>query len=441
MTLGIGIADYLSGYEHRLAMLYLAPLALATWSYGVWAGMITTLVAVLCWLASFYSMNLYTDQIFVIWEGTELFIVFTTFVQVLWQLRKALMRADKRFERVLEGLDAGIYVVLPATGAIAYANPQLGAMLGIGSDEDAVSRFDARLNLQDSAAATSHQTFCSREVWIDESRRCYLAQSGLVPWEKEATGRLTVVRDITEQKLAENARRRQQETQANNARSAVLAEISTTLGHELSQPLMAIANYLEVGMLLLAKNKQNAPDVFSALRKCQEEAARASRILQGTRHFLRQRVPALDGSDLNAVLRHAVEAVQENLPEAQIRFALELETDLPPMLFDKTLIEQVLINLMTNAVQAIDGKNMQGNITVKSKSLNEGIHVSVIDDGPGVPLNLEDQLFKPFFTTKPNGLGLGLSICRSVIEAHGGNIWQRSGQLGGTEFHFFLPVA
>lgn len=440
-TMAIGIADYLSGYEYRLAMLYLAPLALATWSFGVWAGMIAAMVAVLCWLASFYSRNFYTNQLFLVWEAVELLVIFTIFVQVFWQLRKALMRADERFKRVLEGLDAGIYVIIPATGEIAYTNPQIGTMLGADHDESAVSRFEASLDIPYRSAKFSLEAFCSWEVWIEERRRYYLVQSGLIPWDKKAAGRLTVVRDITNQKAAESARREQHEKQSNIARSAVLAEISTTLGHELSQPLMAISSYLEASLILLAKKDLDSADVFPALKKCQQEAARASRILHGLRNFLRQRIPATTSSDLNAAIRQVVKTVTENNPDAGNLITLELSDVLPSTLFDQTLIEQVMLNLITNAVQAVGAGTNDGIIIVKSEPSEKGANVSVIDNGPGVSQSMEQELFKPFFTTKPNGLGLGLSICRSVIEAHGGNISQHRNQFGGAAFCFFLPAA
>lgn len=447
LTAGVALLDYATGYEMRLAILYLLPVTLATWSAGLMAGAVASAVAVACWGYGFWPSHIYSAPIYYYWEAVVLVATFAVFTLLVHHLRGALARADRRLLHVLDGLPAGIYVTEEQSGRLLYANRHFARMVGEPVEERAL-QFEQRLLPGNAAGQHDEASFHYREARDDASGHWFLVQTGAIQWEDDRRVTLKVLMDVTDRKQAAALRRRHQELLHDAARSAVLAEIASMLGHEINQPLMAIATYNDAGIMLLSRERPDIEQVISALGKSRAQALRASEIVERTRSFLRRRAPTLGVGDINAVVREAVQALELELQDAAVRVDLVLAPELPQLDFDGALIQQVVVNLLRNAVDAVrDGAPGTRWIAVRTIRSADGIEVAVADNGPGIAPDLLPRLFTPFFTSKPQGLGLGLCICRSVIESHGGSLWYEPGAAitegeaagAGTMFRFTLP--
>ncbi len=248
--------------------------------------------------------------------------------------------------------------------------------------------------------------------------------------------------DITERKQALVLKRQHREMLHNTARFSVLTEIATMLGHEINQPLMAIATYNNACIMLLSKDEPEVSEIVAALEKCRAQVIRASHIVERTRSFLKRRTPSVASCDINEVIVEALQSLELELQDAAIAVAMHLEDRLPEVMFDRTLIEQVIVNLLRNAVDAMRSLEPSvRKISITTAIGHDGtILATVQDNGPGMSDEAAKQLYTPFFTTKPHGLGLGLCICRSIIEAHAGQLWHSQVPGTGAAFHFTLPT-
>lgn len=442
----VAALDRATGYELRFAILYLAPIALATWVGGLSAGIAFVVLSGALWLLSFDSSHPYSGAFFFYWEGVAMVGIDIAFVVLLTRLRVALSRADQRFVHVLEELQAAVYVADQDSGRILYANRNLARLLDADPDSldarELGERFGiASVRAPQSAAAQGQNEFMSREIRNPASGRWYLVKSGLIPWTSSRPVSLQVITEITELKQAQALKRQNQEMLHQTARMASLAEIASTLAHEVNQPLMAIATYNDAGLRMLGGTRFNKDDLVTALQRSREQAVRAGNIIRGVRDFIRSRRTTPTDCDINVLLRNALDLLDTQLDENDINVSLS-QPDTPLLArADQTLLVQVILNLIQNAIEAM-AKNDRARrtLTIASTRTAEGtIIVSVSDQGRGIPADLGEQPYMPLFTTKMQGMGLGLAICRSVVEAHGGRIWHDRNVDGGCSFHFSLP--
>jgi C4-dicarboxylate-specific signal transduction histidine kinase len=450
MVAMVAVADYVTGYEERLSILYMLPIALATWTGGMRPGALTAMMSGGCWLVSFRSNNIYSDSLFYYWEGVVLMVTFLIFVLLLARLRSALERADERFVRVLEGLYAGVYVADESSGRMLYSNQRLARMVGADPLSMPAAEVERRFStsragvdeyLKRPPLAAEASGFVSEEVRDERSDRWYLVQSGAIPWEHGQQALLKVFTDITEQKQAQILKQQHLDMLHEVSRSTALTEIASMLAHEINQPLMAIASYIEACLRLLANAQCDTGEVVAALEKCRVQAVRAGQIISRTRDFIRRRDPDPVRGNINQTIHEALQSIELELQDAEVAVDLRLDETLRPLPFDRTLIAQVLINLLHNAVDAMRPvAPSRRRLRITTVADSDGmVVVSVADQGAGIPEAAEGQLYTPFFTTKPQGLGLGLCICRSVIEAHAGRLWHSAVPGGGMAFHFMLP--
>ena len=443
----IALLDFATGYEVRLAILYLLPIAFATWTGGAASGLLVAAAAVGCWAGSFYANNIYSKEIFYVWEGCVLALIFLVFVFLLSRLRLALQNADRRFRDVLDGLSAAVYAVSERTGTVLYANRYLMELLcadPVGKAGGPIEMRFKALPVEGAATGPGHTArgFRHYEAHDELAGKWYWVQSGEISWETGERAQLRVLMDITEQRQASALRQQHQEMLHNTARFAVLAEIASMIGHEINQPLMAISSYTSAGILLLSKADPDIDEAIAALEKARVQVSRSSGIVERTRGFLRRRAPSMSDGDINAAVRSASQAMELTLQDPLLSFRMHLAEDLPVLLFDRILIEQVLVNLLGNALDALNAAPVKDRkIEVATTATPDGaVQVTVSDNGIGLEPSCGDDLYQPFYTTKPGGLGLGLSICRSVIEAHAGRLWHDSAAGRGTAFHFTLPA-
>jgi two-component system sensor kinase FixL len=210
-----------------------------------------------------------------------------------------------------------------------------------------------------------------------------------------------------------------------------MGEMASALAHELNQPLSAIASYVKGSSRLATAETIDRALLLDALERANEQALRAGEIIKRLRDFVAR-------GETERTLESLARVVEEASLLATVRFDFGAATW--PVLIDKVQIQQVVVNLFRNAADALHGSETR-KITVKVElGLNGPAMVSVADTGPGVPGEIAAKLFQPFVTTKPQGMGVGLSISRNIVEAHGGRIWADSNPGGGTVFRFTVPL-
>lgn len=253
--------------------------------------------------------------------------------------------------------------------------------------------------------------------------------------------KLVVLTDITEQKNAARLREKHLEGMHHSAQLATLAETASTLAHEINQPLMVIATYTDACQRMIESHELNHEEVSSILRKCHDQAVRASRIIERLRDFIRQRQPKPTPCNTQGLLASVLEMTRPQLEEVHVQ--VRVINPLPETIIeaDKTLLVQALANLIRNALEAMNTIPVdQRLLFIKVIDHNsEQLLFCVEDRGCGFDQNSIDSMFSPFFTTKNDGLGLGLSICKSIAEAHGGKLWAENNEQAGATFYLALP--
>jgi C4-dicarboxylate-specific signal transduction histidine kinase len=250
---------------------------------------------------------------------------------------------------------------------------------------------------------------------------------------------MSSVVDITAARRAEERQRQQNEQLQHAARLASVGEMASTLAHELNQPLMAMSSFAGAARAFSAQGKTDAlADCLDGLRT---QAQRAREIIDRVREMARKRSTVFAPVALNEVVRNVLTWVGPELRRHQVSVSTVLDDSLPPVNGDRILLEQVLVNLLLNAMQALSAvAPAQRQIDIATASNDTRVLLSVADHGPGVPAAAAERLFEPFNTTRPQGLGLGLSICRTIVESHGGRIGHAPRDGGGAVFTIQLPI-
>lgn len=272
--------------------------------------------------------------------------------------------------------------------------------------------------------------------WI-AARGCAQYQNG------QARDMLGVVLDITDRKRAEAEAQRQRAELAHVARVSTMGELAASVAHELNQPLGAILSNAEAAELFLNQNPPALNELRDILVDIRKDDERASEVIRRMRALLQKREMELRPLDLNSVVEDVFRVVSGDATLRKTTLAAELSPRLPPVRGDRIHLQQVLLNLTMNAMEAMAKEPPEKRrLAVRTSVTSEGAaEVSVTDSGPGLdPANLS-HLFEPFFTTKPNGMGMGLSISRRIVEAHHGRICAENSPAGGATFRFILPVA
>ena len=255
----------------------------------------------------------------------------------------------------------------------------------------------------------------------------------------EIKGNSSILRDITEPKRADEKLQRLQAELIHLSRWNTMGMMASTLAHELNQPLTAAVNYVRAAQRLLAGDAPPPGRAGEFLDKAVAETKLAGGIIKSLREFIDKRETSRSPENLNKVVEEAIGLSMAGGPGVLMTVAME--PLLPPVLIDKIQIEQVLLNLIRNALDAMADSPKKQIAIITSQAESGFVRVSIADSGPGIAPEIAPQLFQPFITTKEKGMGIGLTICQSIIEAHGGHIWAEPGKPKGTVFHFRLPRA
>lgn len=258
--------------------------------------------------------------------------------------------------------------------------------------------------------------------------------------EGMVTALLAITRTVADRKSIEEGLRRQRSELAHACRLSTMGEMASGLAHELNQPLCAISSYAETAQSLCPGGN---PDLDQVLGKIISETERASQIIQRVREFVRNQGPKLVPTKPAVIAESAIQLVEPERRRLGISFKLDIAEDLPVLLADRIQLEQVLLNLIMNAMQASKDLPQQERLLVLTleRGNNDTVRFCLCNRGAPIPPEVERRMFTPFYTTKEKGMGMGLAISRSIIESHNGTLGYHDDPAGGACFHFHLPAA
>jgi PAS domain S-box-containing protein len=249
--------------------------------------------------------------------------------------------------------------------------------------------------------------------------------------------------DLTERKRAEEERERLRQLQSDLARIhrvTTMGELTASLAHEIKQPISAAVMDAGTCVEWLARDKPDIEEARNAISRIIKDVTRASEIIDRIRFLFKKGEPQRELVDVNEVVREMIVLLRNEASRASISIRTELAVDLPNISADRVQLQQVFMNLMLNAIDAMKERDAAGELTIKSQhNPGDPLLISVSDTGPGLPSEQADKIFDAFFTTKPQGTGMGLSISRSIIESHGGRLWATANPRRGATFQFTLP--
>jgi C4-dicarboxylate-specific signal transduction histidine kinase len=431
------MADYTTGFEVRLSVLYLLPVAMATWFVGLGAGAFVSAAAAVAWGLMFQASHTYSGQGYFYWEVALNIGMFFLFAVLLVRLRDALRHSDMRFVTAMQSLEAAVYATDARGKRILFANHRF-----MENFADAAQRLDAAaLGERLGTGLGQPGESLAAEVLDRDTQRWYLHGTRSVRWVDGTRAQLHVLTDVTEARQARDLRRKHEETLHRTSRIVALAEMASSLGHELNQPLGAIGAYLAACERLLGEPRPDLAALREVIGKCSTQASRSGTILRRVRDFVARREPVRRETDLNGTVAEVVRMLQAETLANGIAVELAADAAAAPAPFDRVLLEQALVNLLRNAIEALAGVAPERRrIVVRTQSGARGeAKLSVEDNGPGLAADIEGRLFTSFVTTKPGGTGLGLSICRSIVEAHGGRLSHERLASGGCAFRLTLP--
>ena len=264
------------------------------------------------------------------------------------------------------------------------------------------------------------------------------------------TGWMSAILDVSEQRRTEELSRASQDRLQATARLAMVGEMASLLSHELNQPLAAISSYAVGSLNLLSDHPPNAvlaTDLQLAISRIAEQAERAGKVIKSVHDFVRRRDQAREAITPRALLDAVMPLVSLQARKLSVTVVIQVDASASPVLCDRTMVEQVLLNLARNGMQAMQalGASAARVLTLRvrpaaSNAASAWVEFAVIDQGEGISPDVASQLFTPFFTTKDEGMGLGLSLCRTVIEQHGGFLGFQAAEPQGTVFSFTLPA-
>ncbi len=381
------------------------------------------------------------------------------------RIRDQLSASHERFTTVLEGLVASVSVLSVQQGELLFANRSyrvwfdgdarghqqmaggaLGTVFGGGIDDDV----DGLSGLPTQALTESDAN--PREVYVESLQKWFDVRARYLQWTDGRLAQMLIATDITARRRAEEQAAAQAEKAQMTSRLVTMGEMASSVAHELNQPLTAINNYCN-GMVSRVKAETiGRDDLVQALQKTARQAERAGQIIHRIRAFVKRSEPQRQPAEARQIIDDAVDLAGIELRRRNVAIRTYVAKRLPLMMVDPILIEQVVLNLLKNAAEAIDNAQMPPQRrhielrVVPRHTPEEGgvIEFSVTDTGPGIADEIIGRLYEAFFTTKVEGLGIGLSLCRTIIESHRGRIRAQNlynaGVPIGCSFTFTLPV-
>lgn len=367
------------------------------------------------------------------------------------RVRVELERAHERFVTVIDGLDSAVHVADARSGEILFANRAFQNIFGfdtVGRDSALVTancRPAPELLLRDPAEVGSDELPCELfdgELLHALSGRWYHLHERAIRWVDGRTVRVQIAADITEKKHIDEVNLQQQKRLEQTSRLITMGEMASSLAHELNQPLSAIANYCAGCVKRMQAGNYRFDDLLAAMQKAAEQAERAGKIIRRMRDMVKKgdpkRLPVELAELIDETRAFADIEAQRNGTQIQV----ELPENLPRIVVDRIMIEQVLLNLMKNGIEAMSDMPIERRqLQLQAHAVDERmVEIAVADHGHGLAEEDAERIFAPFYTTKPEGMGIGLAICRSIIEFHQGRLWVEPRREGGSVFRFTVPI-
>jgi two-component system sensor histidine kinase DctS len=343
-------------------------------------------------------------------------------------------------------------------GRITYVNPAFCQMVGFSAEElmgqsanapywppELADEYKKRQEIRLAGNVPPREGFESVFMHKDGTRfPVLIIEAPLINAQGVQTGWMSAFLDIREQRRVEELSRASQDRLQATARLAMVGEMASLLSHELNQPLAAISSYATGMRNLLQQGAHTLSVVELAMHRISEQAERAGKVIKSVHDFVRRRDQAREAAAPQALFDAILPLVNLQARKLGVQVQLRLEAGLSPVLCDRTMVEQVLLNLARNGMQAMDRPEIRRRVlqlgAKRAPADARWIEFFVADVGPGIAPEVAQQLFTPFFTTKAEGMGLGLSLCRTVIEQHGGTLAFEPYPPQGTVFTFTLPT-
>ena len=413
---------------------------------------------------------------------TAMSIALITVMVVLVRDNRRRLRAERDLADALafrKAMEDSLVTGLRARdlqGRITYVNPAFCDMVGFSAQEllgqsvnapywppERVEEYRQRQATRFAGTMPPREGFESEFMRKDGTRfPVLIIEAPLINAQGLHTGWMSAFLDISEQRRVEELSRASQERLQATARLATVGEMASLLSHELNQPLAAISSYATGSINLLeappltpageapaatAAQSEQLQDVRMAMQQIARQAERAGKVIKSVHDFVRRRDQAREAVHAQQLLDAILPLVSLQARKLGVRVETSVESSLPPVLCDRTMVEQVLLNLARNAMQAMDDPSIPRRVLeirarrAASNQHSGWVEFSVGDVGTGIPAEVAERLFTPFFTTRREGMGLGLSMCRTVIEQHGGFLGFTPREPRGTVFTFTLPVA
>jgi len=255
------------------------------------------------------------------------------------------------------------------------------------------------------------------------------------------TGLMEMKRRVEQSRnYAEEALRQAQSDLARVSRVTTMGELTASLAHEVNQPIAAAVTDANTCLRWLNRDQPDVEEAREAASRVVKDATRAAEIISRVRLLFKKGAPQRESVDINEIIREMITLMRSDVTRHSISVRTELGEDIPPIMADRVQLQQVLMNLMINGIDAMKEVDGTRRLTIKSQRENEHLTVSVSDTGVGLPPQHSDQIFNAFFTTKDHGTGMGLRISRSIVELHEGRLWAGDNSPRGARFAFTLPV-
>jgi signal transduction histidine kinase len=383
------------------------------------------------------------------------------------RVRDQLTASHERFTTVLEGLDAAVSVVSMRSGELLFANrsyrvwfgssPRGHLLLSEGSAPDVHAPFHEMGDPEDPLSGLPADTLTEavtdpREVQVEGLSKWFDVRLRYLQWTDGRLVQMIIATDITARRRAEEATAHQVEKAQVTSRLVTMGEMASSVAHELNQPLTAINNYCNGMVNRVREDAIQKDDLVAALEKTARQAERAGQIIHRIRAFVKRSEPQRQVSDAHSIIDDAVELASIDLRRRKVQLNTYVAQRLPALYCDPILIEQVLLNLVKNAAEAIDGADMppaRRRIELRvvprlGAEQEQVVEFSIIDNGPGMAGDVLGRIYEAFFSTKREGMGIGLSLCRSIIESHHGRLTAENLYNGefvsGCRFVFTLPI-
>jgi PAS domain S-box-containing protein len=383
------------------------------------------------------------------------------------RVRDELSASYERFTTVLEGLDAAISVAPLGGEELLFANKMYRSWFGaevLGhlhliaqagvpatpTHDDALDEVDGLAGLPTDTLTTAQTE--NAEVYIPDLSKWLEVRSRYLTWVDGRLAQMVIATDITPRRHAEEQAAQQNERAQTASRLITMGEMASSVAHELNQPLTAINNYCNGMVTRIKGDKISTEDLLLALEKTAKQANRAGQIIQRIRSFVKRSEPNRTLSDVSIMVSNAMELADIELRRHNVRLSHYIAARLPEVMVDPILIEQVLINLMKNAAESIAQAQLPAarrsvELRVVPKTIQEQtvVEFSVLDSGRGMSPEVMHRLYEAFYSTKSEGMGIGLKLCRSIIESHHGrlqaeNLYNEQ-EVVGCRFTFWIPVS